>query len=87
MHNYLMFVPETDEEKEFMTKVYYKGNIPNGYKHRECVVIDRGNKMYGVSLWFFHEMRLDKAFSTRDITYKEFKLLAIRHATGEITLH
>ena len=86
MHDYLMFVPETDEEKDFLNKVYFEANKDSEFSKRECLVISEGNKMFGVSLSFFHEMRLDKGFSTRDITYKELKLLAIKHATGEITL-
>lgn len=86
MHDYLMFVPETDEEKDFLNKVYFEANKDSEFSKRECLVISEGNKMFGVSLSFFHEMRSDEDYSTRDITYKEFKLLAVRHATGEITL-
>ena len=85
MNIYLMFLPETEEEKVFLNKVY-SGIRKDSENHRECLVIDRQNKTYGVSLSFFHHMRGDEEYSTRDISYKEFKLLALGHATGEITL-
>ena len=80
-----MFLPETEEEKVFLNKVYSEIR-KDSENHRECLVIDRRNKTYGVSLSFFHHMREDEEYSTRDITYKEFKLLALGHATGEIIL-
>lgn len=87
MSSYLMFLPETDEERDFLNKLYLEVTKRRESNQRECVVIDRGNKMYGVSLRFFQEMRNNKKYSTKDITYKELKLLALRHATGEITLN
>ena len=87
MYKYLMFLPETEEEKIFLNKIYFGARKDSEMQQRECLVIDRNNKMYGVSLSFFHEMRKDEDFSTRDITYKEFKLLALGHATGEIILN
>lgn len=86
MSSYLMFLPETDEEKDFLNKLYLEVTKRSERNQRECLVISQENKLYGVSLTFFNEMRNGKGFSTRDITYKEFKLLVIRHATGEITL-
>lgn len=86
MNRYLMFLPETDEEMDFLNKIYFKTDKTNEIVQRECLVIDINNKMYGVSLSFFHNMRGDKEYTTRDITYKEFKVLALRHATGEITI-
>ena len=85
MSGYLMFLPETEEEKIFLNKIYF-GVHKDSENHRECLVIDINNKIYGVSLSFFHHMREDEEYSTRDISYKEFKLLALGHATGEITL-
>ena len=85
MSSYLMFLTETDEEKDFLSKVY-NSIKPNSNSQIECLAIDQDNKMYGVSLLFFHEMRDDKEYTTRDITYKEFKVLALRHTTSEITL-
>lgn len=81
-----MFLPETDEEKDFLNKIYFGTNKASNLNQRKCLVVDRQNKMYAVSLMFFHEMRDYEGFSTKDITYKEFKLLVIKHATGEITL-
>ena len=86
MSSYLMFLPETDEEKIFLNKIFFGSRKVNDMSQRECLVIDQSNKMYGVSLSFFHHMRHDEEYRTSDITYKEFKLLVIRHATGEITL-
>lgn len=86
MYKYLMFLPETDEEKDFLNKIYFGINRASGLNQRECLVVDRQNKMCAVSLMFFHEMRDHNKCSTKDITYKELKILAFRHATGEITL-
>lgn len=87
MCKYLMFLPETDEEKDFLNKIYFGTNRASDLNQRECLVVDPQNKMHAVSLMFFHEMRNDNTFfSTKDITYKELKILAFRHATGEITL-
>lgn len=85
MYSYLMFIPETDEEKDFLHKVY-NSIKPNKFTKRDCLVINQNNRMYEVSLAFFHEMRDGKECDTKDITYKEVKLLALKHATGEITL-
>ena len=80
-----MFIPETEEEKIFLNKIY-SGVRKDSENQRKCLVIDINNKVYGVSLSFFHHMRGDEEYSTRDISYKEFKLLALGHATGEIIL-
>ena len=86
MASYSMFLPETEEEKIFLNKVYSEVR-KDSENHRECLVIDTKNKLYRVSLSFFHHMRHDEEYRTRDITYREVKLLALRHATGEITLN
>lgn len=88
MYSYLMFVPETDEEKDFLNKIVIEVTKHSSPNQRECLVIDQDNKMYQVSLSFFHEMRNNNInFNTIDITYRELKLLAVKHATGEITLN
>ena len=87
MSSYLMFLPQTNEEKIFLNKIFFGARKANDMSQRECLVIDQSNKMYGVSLSFFHHMRHDEEYRTRDITYREVKLLALRHATGEITLN